>query len=353
MNLFQIQSIGKPMGERNLFMKRVLLLFALFAFIVGLSGCGKPPKEVARKITLSYLEENGLTLDDIKYLSAYAKDGGYTVNIQAGDALCEMPMIKGEKDWMAKGISCNGPFLSQDERAKRKRTRIIESLKKEVADLNAKGPETLDNGIRIEKYAFDGSRYSVKMISPLKPSGFTQEIKNKITSQMTEFFCSKQEIQDVISAGLTYGADVYSTDGTPLFTVTVGNYDCQHLGGSESNDSAATGKGSTGGSGIQSVTTANWDNEILRSKGLVVVNFYAAWSGPSQQLDTTISELANEYAGKMKARKLNADENTKVAAKYQIKGIPTIIFFKDGQKVDQIVGAAQKSIIKAKIDFYL
>ncbi|MCL4491635.1 MAG: thioredoxin [Nitrospirae bacterium] len=104
---------------------------------------------------------------------------------------------------------------------------------------------------------------------------------------------------------------------------------------------------------MQSVTAANWDSEVLQSKGLVVVNFYAVWSGPSQQLDTTINELANEYAGKVKMIKLNADENTKVASKYQIKGIPTLIFFKGGQKVDQIVGAAQKPIIKAKIDFHL
>lgn len=334
-------------------MKRVFITLVIFIVTVGLTGCGKPPKDITRKMVLNFFPGAELTLDDIKYLSAYSKDGGYVVNIQVGDALCEMPMIKGDKEWIAKGISCNGEFLSPEKKATRKKVRIIESLKKEVVDLNAKGPKTLDNGVRIEKYSFDGSRYSVKMTSPLKPSAFTQEVKNKLTSKMTEDFCLKPEIQDIVSVGLTYGADVYSTDGTPIFTMTVGNYDCQHLGGPGSSDSAAAGKGSTGGDRIQSVTAANWDSEVLQSKGLVVVNFYAVWSGPSQQLDTTINELANEYAGKVKMIKLNADENTKVASKYQIKGIPTLIFFKGGQKVDQIVGAAQKPIIKAKIDFHL
>jgi|GEM_PF-532179 len=335
-------------------MKRVFITVVIFILTVGLAGCGKPPKDVSRKIALNYLVRNELILDDIKYLSAYEKDGGYTVNIQAGDALCEMPMIKGDKEWIGKGISCNGTFIPEQKRKERKKARIIESLKKEVIDLNAKGPKTLENGVRIEKYAFDGSRFSFKMTSPLKPSAFTQAVKNKLISQMTEDFCLKPEIQDIISAGLTYGTDLYSTDGTPVFTVTVGDYDCQHIGGAglEASDTAATGKGSTGG-GIQSVTAANWDSEVLQSKGLVVVNFYAEWSGPSQQLDTTIDELAKEYAGKVKVLKINTDENSKIAVKYKITAIPTVMFFKGGQKIDQIVGAAQKPIIKSKIDFYL
>ena len=334
-------------------MKRVFVTFAIFIITVGLAGCGKPPKDVTRKMVLNYFPGAELTLDDIKYLSAYSKDGGYVINIQAGDALCEMPMIKGDTEWIAKGISCNGEFLSSEKKAVRKKARIIESLKKEVVDLNAKGSKTLDNGVRIEKYAFDGSRFSFKMTSPLKPSSFTQEVKNKLTSRMTEDFCLKPENQDIVSVGLTYGTDIYSTDGTPILTVTVDDYACKHLSGVEASNAAATGKGSTGGSGIQNVTATTWDNEVLQSKGLVVVNFYAVWGGPSQQLDTTIDELAREYAGKVKVLKISTDDNSKIAVKYKINAVPTVMFFKGGQKVDQIVGAAQKPIVKAKIDFYL
>jgi thioredoxin 1 len=67
----------------------------------------------------------------------------------------------------------------------------------------------------------------------------------------------------------------------------------------------------------------------------------------------TVEELSKEYAGKVKVGKLNTDENPDIASKYKIMGIPTIMFFKDGQKVDQIVGAVPKPQLKAKIDALL
>jgi thioredoxin 1 len=67
----------------------------------------------------------------------------------------------------------------------------------------------------------------------------------------------------------------------------------------------------------------------------------------------TIEELAKDYAGKIKVGKLNTDENADIASKFKIMGIPTIIFFKDGQKVDQIVGAVPKPQLKSKIDTLL
>ena len=67
----------------------------------------------------------------------------------------------------------------------------------------------------------------------------------------------------------------------------------------------------------------------------------------------TIEELAKDYAGKIKVGKLNTDENAEIASRFKIMGIPTIIFFKDGQKVDQIVGAVPKPQLKSKIDTIL
>ncbi len=67
----------------------------------------------------------------------------------------------------------------------------------------------------------------------------------------------------------------------------------------------------------------------------------------------TIEELAKEYAGKLKVGKLNTDENPDVASRYKIMGIPTVMFFKDGQKVDQVVGAVPKPQLKSKIDSLL
>ena len=105
--------------------------------------------------------------------------------------------------------------------------------------------------------------------------------------------------------------------------------------------------------GIVDLTSAAWDSEILQSSGLVMVDFWAVWCGPCRMIAPAIEELAKEYAGKMKVGKLNTDENPEVATKYKIMGIPTVMFFKDGQKVDQVVGAVPKPQLKAKIDLLL
>lgn len=84
-----------------------------------------------------------------------------------------------------------------------------------------------------------------------------------------------------------------------------------------------------------------------------MVDFWAAWCGPCQMIAPTIDELAVEYAGKLKVGKLNTDENPDIAGKYQIMGIPTLLFFKDGKLVDKIVGAASKKQFKQKIDSIL
>jgi thioredoxin 1 len=105
--------------------------------------------------------------------------------------------------------------------------------------------------------------------------------------------------------------------------------------------------------GIIEVTTSTWDKEISQSQGLAMVDFWAVWCGPCRMIAPTVEELAKEYMGKVKVAKLNTDENPDIASRYKIMGIPTIIFFKDGQKVDQVVGAVPKPQLKAKIDSLL
>ncbi|TAN44079.1 MAG: thioredoxin [Nitrospirae bacterium] len=102
--------------------------------------------------------------------------------------------------------------------------------------------------------------------------------------------------------------------------------------------------------GIVELTSSTWEPEVLQAKGLVMVDFWAVWCGPCRMIAPTVEELAKEYAGKIKVGKLNTDENSEVASKYKIMGIPTIMFFKDGQKVDQVVGAVPKPQLKSKID---
>lgn len=102
--------------------------------------------------------------------------------------------------------------------------------------------------------------------------------------------------------------------------------------------------------GILEATTANWENEVMKEQSLVMIDFWAAWCGPCRMISPTVEELAKEYSGKVKVMKLNTDENSEIASKYKIMGIPTIMFFKGGVKLDQIVGVVPKQQLKSKID---
>ena len=98
------------------------------------------------------------------------------------------------------------------------------------------------------------------------------------------------------------------------------------------------------------VTSATWDQEVLKAPGLVLVDFWAVWCGPCRMVAPIVDEISKEYEGKLKVLKLNTDENPDVAGKYRIMGIPTLMFFKNGQTVDQVVGAVPKAQLKTKVD---
>jgi thioredoxin 1 len=101
------------------------------------------------------------------------------------------------------------------------------------------------------------------------------------------------------------------------------------------------------------VEDATWDAEVMKSSELVMVDFWAVWCGPCQMVAPIIEELGKEYAGKVKVRKLNTDENPEVAGRYQVMSIPTILFFKNGQVVEKLVGARPKRQFKDMIDSLL
>jgi thioredoxin 1 len=101
---------------------------------------------------------------------------------------------------------------------------------------------------------------------------------------------------------------------------------------------------------VSDATSAAWDKDVLGAGGLVMVDFWAVWCGPCRMIAPTVEELAKEYAGKITVMKLNTDENPDIASRYKIMGIPTIMFFKNGQEADRIVGAVPKPQLKAKID---
>jgi thioredoxin 2 len=97
------------------------------------------------------------------------------------------------------------------------------------------------------------------------------------------------------------------------------------------------------------VTDSTFSQEVLNASLPVVVDFWAPWCGPCRMIAPVLEELAEEYAGQVKIVKLNTDENQNTAVQYGIQGIPTLMFMKDGQLVDKMVGAAPKPRLNAKI----
>ncbi len=104
------------------------------------------------------------------------------------------------------------------------------------------------------------------------------------------------------------------------------------------------------GSKTIAVTEGTFAAEVEESTHLVVVDFWAPWCGPCRMVGPILEEIAEDNDGKLTVAKVNVDENPALAQRFGIRGIPTMLFFKDGNPVDQIVGAASKDMIQQKID---
>jgi thioredoxin 1 len=101
---------------------------------------------------------------------------------------------------------------------------------------------------------------------------------------------------------------------------------------------------------ILNVSDGDFEQQVLKSDIPALVDFWAAWCGPCRTVGPVVEELASEYSGKVKVTKLNVDENKETPARYEVRGIPTLMLFKDGQVVDRIVGAVPKGRIKELLD---
>ncbi len=99
------------------------------------------------------------------------------------------------------------------------------------------------------------------------------------------------------------------------------------------------------------LNASNFDSTV--SKGVSLVDFWAPWCGPCRMIAPVIEELADDFEGKANICKVNTDDEQDVAVKYGIRSIPTILFFKDGELVDQMVGASSKQILTDKINSFL
>jgi thioredoxin 1 len=108
------------------------------------------------------------------------------------------------------------------------------------------------------------------------------------------------------------------------------------------------------GNGIVEVTDANFDQDVLKSDKPVLVDFWATWCGPCRAIAPIVEELAKDYQGKVKVGKMDVDSNSATPMRYRITGIPTLLVFKGGQVVEQLVGGNRsKDSIAQVLDKYL
>ena len=104
---------------------------------------------------------------------------------------------------------------------------------------------------------------------------------------------------------------------------------------------------------ITVVTDDNFDAEVKRSDKLTLVDFWAEWCGPCKMIAPTIDELAEQYDGKLKVCKLDVDSNQRTAQEYAVRSIPSLLFFKNGQVVDTVVGAVRKQRLQEVIEAHI
>jgi thioredoxin len=103
----------------------------------------------------------------------------------------------------------------------------------------------------------------------------------------------------------------------------------------------------------ETFTDGNFDTTVLKAEKLVLVDFWAEWCGPCRAMEPAINALATDYVGKVSVGKLNVDDNPATTMKYMVRGIPTVMLFKSGQIVDQLVGLVDKGTLKQMVDKHI
>ena len=106
-------------------------------------------------------------------------------------------------------------------------------------------------------------------------------------------------------------------------------------------------------SNVIELNDSNFDDEVMKSDLPVLVDFWAEWCGPCKMIAPSVEKISEEYSDKLKVGKLDVDSNPNISSTFGIRSIPTLLIFKNGSPVDQIVGAVSKEVISAKVDSHI
>mgnify|MGYP002615635328 FL=1 len=104
---------------------------------------------------------------------------------------------------------------------------------------------------------------------------------------------------------------------------------------------------------VREINDNNFENIVINSENLSIVDFWAPWCGPCRKMSAVIDEVANEFEGKVNVCKINTDENLKSAKEYSISGLPSILIFKDGKPIERLVGLMPKDTLSNNIKKHL
>ena len=104
------------------------------------------------------------------------------------------------------------------------------------------------------------------------------------------------------------------------------------------------------GTAVMTVDESNFDNEVTKSATTVLVDFWAPWCGPCKMIAPVLDEIAKEKAGSVKVAKVNIDDNQSLSVKYNVRAIPALLFFKNGQLRDQVIGMTSKKDLLTRLD---
>lgn len=104
---------------------------------------------------------------------------------------------------------------------------------------------------------------------------------------------------------------------------------------------------------VMEITDHDFEDQVIKAGLPVLIDFYAPWCGPCRMTAPVIEKLSKKYDGKFRFCKMNVDQNPKMASKYQVMSIPLMLFFKNGEQVDQVLGAVPEVVLRTKVDALL